>query len=385
MIDSITTTRCLLPDGTIAPGTITWDGERITEASDAGVRMARVDAGDMLVLPGLVDLHGDGFERQILPRPGVAFAMDIALAETDRQMLANGITTAFHAVTYSFEPGLRGAATVRAFMTAMRALRGTFGCDTRIHLRHETYNVDAVDDILTWMADGEVDLVAFNDHTPPMLAKARSGQSLVRYIERSGLDPEAFRDLLLAVGEREPEIPAANQRIAAAARAAGIRLASHDDETVQMRAHYRDLGCTISDFPKAAAPAADARGRGETTILGAPNVVRGGSQSGGIDAADAIRAGLCDALASDYYYPALLQAPFRLAADGVMPLASAWALVSSGPAMAAGLADRGTLAAGRRADILVVDDRLPGLPRVVAVVAGGRTLLLDAASLSLRR
>lgn len=385
MIDSLTTTRCLLPDGTIAPATIAWTGDAIEDVCEKGGTQAYLDVGDRLVLPGLVDLHGDGFERQILPRPGVAFAMDVALAETDRQMLANGITTAFHAVTYSFEPGLRGAATVRAFMAAMRAMRGTLGCDTRIHLRHETYNVDAVDEILRWIADGDVDLLAFNDHTPPLLAKARSGQSLVRYIERSGLDPEAFRALLLAAGDREPEIPAANRRIAAAARAASVRLASHDDETLEMRAHYRDLGCTISDFPKAAAPAADARARGETTILGAPNVVRGGSQSGGIDAADAIRAGLCDALASDYYYPALLQAPFRLAADGVMSLASAWALVSSGPAIAAGLADRGILATGRRADILVVDDRVPGLPRIVAVVAGGRTLLLDAGSLSLRR
>ena len=385
MIDSLRTTRCLLPDGAIAPATLAWSGTGITDvAGDVGTH-AHLDVGDMLVLPGLVDLHGDGFERQILPRPGVEIAMDIALAETDRQLLANGITTAFHAVTFSFEPGLRGAATVRAFMAAMRALRGRLGCDTRIHLRHETYNVDAVDEILRWIADGEVDLLAFNDHTPPLLAKARAGQSLVRYIERSGLDPEAFRSLLLAAGEREPEIPATNQRIAAAARAAGIRLASHDDETIEMRAHYRELGCTISDFPKAAAPAADARGRGETTILGAPNVVRGGSQSGGIGAADAIRDGLCDALASDYYYPALLHAPFRLAADGVLSLAPAWDLVSSGPARAAGLTDRGSLAAGLRADILVVDDRIPGLPRVAAVVAGGRSLLLDGGSLSLRR
>jgi alpha-D-ribose 1-methylphosphonate 5-triphosphate diphosphatase len=383
MIDSLTTTRCLLPDGVIAPATIAWNAGAIGEVSGTAMA-ARLDAGDMLVMPGMVDLHGDGFERQILPRPGVSFAMEIALAETDRQMLANGITTAFHAVTYSFEPGLRGAATVRAFMAAMRAMRGALGCDTRIHLRHETYNVDAVDEILGWIAAGEVDLLAFNDHTPPLLAKARAGQSLVRYIERSGLDPEAFRALLLAAGERESEIPEANRRLADAARMAGVRLASHDDETVEMRAAYRELGCTISDFPKAAAPAADARMRGETTILGAPNVVRGGSQSGGITAADAIRDGLCDALASDYYYPSLLQAPFRLAADGVMPLASAWALVSSGPAAAACLMDRGSLAPGKRADLVVVDDRVPDLPRAVAVIANGRPLLLDAGSLTMR-
>ncbi|MFM8988709.1 MAG: alpha-D-ribose 1-methylphosphonate 5-triphosphate diphosphatase, partial [Alphaproteobacteria bacterium] len=150
----------------------------------------------MLVLPGMVDLHGDAFERQVMPRPGVAFDMDVALAETDRQLVANGITTAFHAVTFSFEPGLRGGDAVRDFMAAMSRLRGRLACDTRVHLRHEAYNIDAVDEILGWIADGAVDLLAFNDHTPPLVEKARTGKSRMRFVERTGLDPAAFAALL---------------------------------------------------------------------------------------------------------------------------------------------------------------------------------------------
>lgn len=377
-MESIVSTRVLAADGSVAPRIVAWSGATIAAIDDVASRSAALDARDLLVLPGMVDIHGDAFERQIMPRPGVAFDMDIALAETDRQLLANGITTAFHAITYSFEPGLRGAGTVRAFMAAMERLRPALGCDTRIHLRHETYNVDAVEEILGWIAAGQVDLLAFNDHTAALVEKARAGMSMARYVERTGLDPAAFARMVVAAGERAGEIPAANARLAEAARRRGIALASHDDETPAMRAAYRALGCEICEFPKTSATAAAARENGEASVLGAPNVVRGGSQSGGIDAADAIRDGLCDVLTSDYYYPSMMQAALRLVAAGSATIADAWSLVASAPAIAARLVDRGRLAPGLRADIVVVDDSDPRLPRAVAVIVGGRLAILDA-------
>lgn len=376
-MQAVSSSRVLGPDGRIAPAVVAWDGGSIVHVGPAGRAADILDAGDMLVLPGMVDLHGDAFERQVMPRPGVAFDMEIALAETDRQLIANGITTAFHAVTFSFEPGLRGAAAVREFMAAMSRLRRGFACDTRVHLRHEAYNVDAVEEILCWIAAGEVDLLAFNDHTPPLVEKARTGKSLLRYVERTGLDPAAFSALLLAVGARAGEVAGANARLAAAARRAGLPIASHDDETPEMRVAFRTLGSTICEFPKTEETAAAARACSEASVLGAPNVVRGGSQSGAIDALPAIRAGLCNVLASDYYYPALLLAPFRVAAEAGLDFARCWDLVSANPASAAGLGDRGLLAAGKRADILVVDDHVAGMPRVAAVVAAGRPAMVD--------
>jgi alpha-D-ribose 1-methylphosphonate 5-triphosphate diphosphatase len=119
-------------------------------------------------------------------------------------------------------------------------------------------------------------------------------------------------------------------------------------------------------------------------VFGAPNVVRGGSHTGWTSASDMIAKGLCSVLASDYYYPAPLLAAFRLAADGVLPIGEAWQLISSAPARAAGLADRGTLAAGQRADIVLVDDMVPLRPRVVAAVAAGRLVHLTEAKRLIR-
>ena len=154
---------------------------------------------------------------------------------------------------------------------------------------------------------------------------------------------------------------------------------SHDDESPAMRQAFRAQGVAIAEFPVNEETARDAAAAGDFIVFGAPNVVRGGSHTGWTKASDMIAKGLCSVLASDYYYPAPLLAAFRLAADGVLPLAAAWQLISSAPARAAGLADRGTLAAGQRADIILVDDTVPLRPRIVAVVAAGRLVHLTEA------
>ena len=141
---------------------------------------------------------------------------------------------------------------------------------------------------------------------------------------------------------------------------------SHDDESPAMRQAFRAQGVAIAEFPVNEETAREAAEAGDFIVFGAPNVVRGGSHTGWTKASDMIAKGLCSVLASDYYYPAPLLAAFRLAADGVLPLAEAWQLISSAPARAAGLADRGVLAAGQRADIILVDDTVPLRPRIVA-------------------
>jgi alpha-D-ribose 1-methylphosphonate 5-triphosphate diphosphatase len=155
---------------------------------------------------------------------------------------------------------------------------------------------------------------------------------------------------------------------------------SHDDESPEMRKAFRAQGVGIAEFPVNEETAREAARAGDFIVFGAPNVVRGGSHTGWTKAADMIAKGLCSVLASDYYYPAQLLAAFRLAADGVLPLTEAWDLVSAAPARAAGLADRGVLAEGRRADIVLVDDEVPLRPRIVAVIANGRLIHLADAS-----
>ena len=363
--------KVLAPEGGFERRGLAVAEGRIVAAGGAGGE--ELDASGLLVLPGMVDIHGDAFERQIMPRPGVHFPLDVALLDTDRQMAANGITTAYHAVTWSWEPGLRGRGTLVALMAAMEALEGRLAVDTRLHLRIETFNLGAVDELCGWLAAGKVDLLAFNDHFMEIYEQCRDGEKVGKYADRAGLAHDAFLNLLEEVRKGTPEVPAAMRRLAAAAEKAGVVRLAHDEETLDDRRLYRSLGASISEFPEIEAVAREAAGAGEAVVFGAPNVLRGGSHAGCPGAADMVRKGLCTVLASDYYYPAMLLAPFRLAELGILPLEEAWPLVSANPARAAGLADRGALAEGMRADILLVDPSGP-VPRPAALLAGGRLL-----------
>jgi alpha-D-ribose 1-methylphosphonate 5-triphosphate diphosphatase len=369
--------RALLADGTlnetdilIADGLI----REIAPGQAAGPGTEIRDMGGLTLLPGIVDLHGDAFERQIMPRPKVSFPIDMALIDTDRQLIANGITTAFYGLTYSWEPGLRGRDAAFAFMAAVKRLRPIFLSDARVHLRQEVYNTEGEGDVLAWLEAGEIDLLALNDHLDMILRDCKTPEKLGRYAGRANVSTEAFGALLDQVAGRRAAVPESVRRLAALARARGVAMASHDDDTPDLQHHHADLGCRLCEFPLNRETAEAARGRDNAILLGAPNVVRGGSHTSGPSAAEMVRDGLCTVLTSDYYYPALLHAAFRLVREGICDLGAAWALVSTNPARLTGLDDRGVLAPGKRADIIaVVADET--LPRIAAVFAGGRPVL----------
>jgi alpha-D-ribose 1-methylphosphonate 5-triphosphate diphosphatase len=338
-----------------------------------GADGARFDARGLLVLPGIVDLHGDAFERQIQPRPGVNFPVDLALQDTEAQLLANGITTAFHGVTLSWEPGLRSLTAWRTMLDALDA--GSWTCDMRVHLRWEAFNLDALDTAVADIEAGRVHLLAFNDHTPAILAKLNDPVEGAKYAGRAGVKMDAFRKFVDGVAARAPEVPAGLERIAAAARAAALPMASHDDDSIAVRERYRAMGARICEFPMEEEVGRTAVAAGDAVAMGCPNVVRGGSHLGWASAAVMAEAGVCSVLTSDYYYPAMMRAAFVLAERGDMSLARAWALISENPARAAGLTDRGVIEAGRRADLVVVD---PDSMRTVATVVGGRVAFVTA-------
>jgi alpha-D-ribose 1-methylphosphonate 5-triphosphate diphosphatase len=357
------------------------DGVLAEIGSDATAR-ATLDAEGLLLLPGIVDIHGDAFERQMMPRPGVAVATDIALAESDRQVVANGITTVFHGVTWSWEPGLRGAENARDILRTIEALQHRLGADTRFHLRHETYNVACEDEIKEWIGARRIHAVAFNNHLPSLDTIANRPERVDEMARRAGVPREdilALVERLRALGD---EVPKSVKRIAARAVAESVPLLSHDDVSPEQRASFRALGCHACEFPVNVETARAAAAAGDAIVLGAPNVMRGKSHLGWVNATTMVSEGLCSVLASDYYYPALLVAPFRLAERGAAPLEKAWRLVAEEPARAMGLADRGRIAKGLRADIAVVDAST-ALPQVVAVIAAGRLVhLTDGRRLS---
>ncbi len=362
--------RVLRPDDAWDDGPVHLDGPRLSEASGPGKWL---DASGCLVLPGILDFHGDAFERQIMPRPGVRFPLDVALLDTDRQLAANGITTALHGVTYSWEGGLRGRETAEGLFDALHRLQPRLRTEHRVHLRFECHNVAGEDEVLGWMESGRVSLLAFNEHLPGM---RRKPHKLQEYADRAGTDVPGFLARLEAAAERAAEVPGVLERLAQRARERGIPMASHDDDAIEVRDRFHRMRCHISEFPLTWEVARHARAMASPVVCGAPNVLRGGSHVGAPGAAALAGEALCTILASDYYYPAPLHAAFKLAYEQVMPLAHAWALVSRNPADALGLDDRGRLAPGKRADLVVVDASEPGMPRLVASICAGRIAYL---------
>jgi alpha-D-ribose 1-methylphosphonate 5-triphosphate diphosphatase len=367
MADIVRGVTALLSDGSLVDADIALAGGVITE-----VTPARTNGACVLALPGIVDLHGDAFERQIMPRPGVMFPVAAAIAETDRQLAINGITTAFHAVTASWEPGLRSHAMLRALVVGLAEARPRLHVDNRLHLRFETYNLDGVSEAVALIEAGAVDFVAFNDHLPGIREKAADPVRVAEYARRSGTSADEYRNALEALFARRGEVGRAVAAVAAAARARGLPMASHDDRSPEDRRRYAALGCRICEFPLSAEAVRQACADDAAIVMGAPNVVRGGSHTGGMSARDHAVQGTCTVLASDYYYPAPMIAAFALAQSGELALGEAWNMISRNPARTAGVADRGEIAPGRRADLVLVDMADPVQPRLLATLAAGR-------------
>lgn len=330
------------------------------------------DASGLLVLPGIVDIHGDAFERQLQPRPDTLFSYEIALADTDRQLVANGITTACHGLSYSWEGGLRGRESALALFNQIALQRKTAHADHRVHLRFENHHADGLADILKWIGEGRVDFVAFNDHLPSIAKKVRLPERLAAYAERARCRPEVFLARLRVAQARSAGVPLTIATIAATCRQHGVPMASHDDETCEQREFYQGLGVTISEFPRTQDAIFTAMALDNLVVMGAPNVLLGGSHSGGLATIDAVRSNMCDIMASDYYYPSLLHAPFKLAQLDACSLLDAWRLVSANPAAALGLHDRGRIATGRRADLVLVEASETGSARLIATIAAGK-------------
>ena len=174
---------------------------------------------------------------------------------------------------------------------------------------------------------------------------------------------------MLNLHRRAAEVPTALRQLTQKLSASGIKMGSHDDQTAAQRAEWRQQGVSIAEFPETLEAAEAAIANGDPVIMGAPNVVRGNSHNGNISATDLIAQGLCTALASDYHYPSLRRAVFKLVALGIRDLPTAWSLVSGNPARLLGLTDRGKLQPGMRADLVILDAETQ---RIAATMAGGR-------------
>ncbi|APX10312.1 alpha-D-ribose 1-methylphosphonate 5-triphosphate diphosphatase [Tateyamaria omphalii] len=330
----------------------------------------QIDLSGYMILPGIIDLHGDAFEHHMAPRPSAPFPFLTGLTGTDRDAAANGVTTAWMAQSWSWEGGHRGPDYAEDFLKAHAAYRRRMQTDLRIQIRCETHTVDQQDRLIAAIRDHGVDYVIFNNHLDEAVALAETKpEEIVYWARKSGRTADEHMARVNAARERDKDVPRYLCNLAAAFDRMGVTYGSHDDQDAATRERYSMIGAKICEFPTSMKAAVVARTWGDPILMGAPNVVRGGSQSGNISAAVLIAEGACDALVSDYYYPALSQAAFKLSDNGLMPLAKAWEMISTRPAAIMGLDDRGTLDSGKRADLTIIN---ADTRQIEATMTGGR-------------
>lgn len=378
MTETILTNARLVLRDAVFDGTLVLRGTMIAEVQPGRSHAAgAVDCGGETIIAGVVDLHTDNLERQVQPRLTARWPSRSAMLAHDAQCAAAGVTTVFDSLCLGDlgfdESRMR---TFREGVADLEALTGTglLKSEHFLHLRCEMPAMDVLD-MLDPVADhAEVRMVSLMDHSPGVgqYANIERYKALRR---SSGLSPEAIdRRVVELVAQRArlrtPNRQAILARIAPRLARGDIVVASHDDETAAEIAENVADGIRISEFPVTLAAAGAARAAGMTVIAGAPNIVRGGSHSGNVNAADLVRAGTVDALASDYVPAALIEAAFICADSTGISLPAAVAMITDNPARMAHLADRGRLAAGLRGDLVRL--RLhEGLPVVRQVFRAG--------------
>ena len=334
---------------------------RIAHIDEGALAGPGVDCDEDYLIPGLVELHTDHLEAHFVPRPAVTWHAGGAVLAYDAQIASAGITTVFDSFRVGTDEHEIGAKLGKQVMLLSEAVdsaarAGLLRADHMTHLRCEVPAPNVVEFLQEYLAARPAQLISLMDHTP--------GQRQFRDLEKyffyyTGKSGRSREDMEGVVRERQRVGGArASQnrpQIVEIARAHRITLASHDDTTLdEVDEAHRD-GVRIAEFPATLAAAKASRALGMATVMGAPNVVRGGSHSGNASASELAAAGELDILSSDYVPGALLMAAFRLEdTPAVGGLPGAIRLVSKAPAEAAGLTDRGEIAIGRRADLVRV-------------------------------
>ena len=351
---------------------------RIQQVGAGAGPAGAIDFGGDYLTPGLIEVHTDHLETHFVPRPAVTWHAGSAVLAYDAQIAAAGITTVFD----SFRVGVdeheiraRLGETVIELADAVKSAAdaGLLRAEHLTHLRCEAPSPNVVTFLEEYLQGHQAQLISLMDHTPGQRQFRDLEKYFIYYSGKTGRSRADFVDIVKQRQEVGGDRAAANRpRIVEIAKAHGITLASHDDTTLdEVEAASRD-GVRIAEFPTTLEAARASRQRGMATVMGAPNVVRGGSHSGNASATALAEAGQLDILSSDYVPAALLMAAFRLAdAAEVGGLPGAIRLVTSAPARATGLSDRGELAPGLRADLLRVGLH-GGEPVVRAVWREGR-------------
>ncbi|RKT83158.1 alpha-D-ribose 1-methylphosphonate 5-triphosphate diphosphatase [Saccharopolyspora antimicrobica] len=368
--------RAVLPERVTDDSRIVVRGGRIEAVEDhpAGAS-CDVDGGGLLCIPGLIDVHSDALERERMPRPSAVLPWDFALLSLEGKLRAAAVTTVFHGAAFQHKTSRGTERTVggAAELCETVRARGAGPVDHRVLYRLDVRSAEGAKALAAELAVADRGaLVSHEDHTPG-IGQYVDRRQLERYlVGADGLTPdEAEQHVTDMIAERGELLDVREDNLAwlgELARAGEIRLLGHDPESAEEIGALCTRGGAVAEFPTTTAAAVAAREHGLPVVAGAPNVLRGHSHAGNVSARELACRGLVTALASDYLPSGLLAAVFRLVDDLGLP--AALALVTAGPAEVAGLADRGRLEPGLRADLALVDPS-GRWPQVRAVLPGG--------------
>jgi alpha-D-ribose 1-methylphosphonate 5-triphosphate diphosphatase len=322
---------------------------------------AGIDLGGDHLLPGLVEIHTDNLEAHYIPRPKVEWNMTSAVLAYDAQIASSGITTVFDSLRIGVEEHEeRGAmgnkTTLLADEIAARAAAGQLRASHLTHIRCEVPSPGVVEALEAFLVGRKVDLLSLMDHTPGQRQFRDIDKYFIYYGGKSGKPQHEIERIVARRQDVGVKRAAVNRpKVVEIARRHGLPLASHDDTSLDDVRQSIAEGVTIAEFPTTIESAAASREAGLATVMGGPNVVRGGSHSGNVSARTLAEDGLLDILSSDYVPASLLLAAVSLAdTPGIGGLPGAVRLVSLNPAKATGLDDRGEIAPGKRADLVRV-------------------------------
>ncbi|MGG8169723.1 alpha-D-ribose 1-methylphosphonate 5-triphosphate diphosphatase [Klebsiella aerogenes] len=359
----INNVKLVLEDETINGSLEVQEGRIYAFAESQSRLPGALDGEGGWLLPGLIELHTDNLDKFFTPRPKVDWPAHSAMSSHDALMVASGITTVLDAVAIGdVRDGGDRLENLEKMINAVEETqkRGLNRAEHRLHLRCELPHHTTLP-LFEKLVDREpVTLVSLMDHSPGQRQFANREKYREYYQGKYQLSGEQMlrfeeEQMALAAAWSQPN----RQAIAAMCRERQIALASHDDATHEHVAESHQLGSVIAEFPTTLAAAQASRQHGMNVLMGAPNIVRGGSHSGNVAAHQLAASGLLDILSSDYYPASLLDAAFRIADsdDNAFTLAQAVRLVSKHPAQALGLHDRGVIAEGKRADLVLAHRR----------------------------
>ena len=373
--------QVITPYGVVSGGSVWVESGRIRQAGTITEPLPQtdrvIDADGAYVMPGIIDIHTDAMDAEIVPRPGADIPVAVAFRELERKMCTCGITTVYHSLHLGYESAELQS---RSRYTRAEIFSQVHGCGSKptlirnkIHLRFEVSGVHAYEQCLELLQNGSIDLLSVMDHSP--------GQGQ--------FTKDKFKEYMMAIGKSEAqyleELRARTNRpkvegdqletLVKVARQLGIPVATHDDDTIEKVDSMLALGVSICEFPINMETAKYATRMGMHVAGGASNILRGGSLSGNLDMTEAIRESAVDTLCSDYYPAAILHSVFKLYRDGVLALHEAVNLATLNPAESVHLDKTlGSLEPGKAADLLIV--RLQdGLPMVTHSMVDGVMVL----------